>query len=229
MCLEVGIMKILICDDEALIRNVIKEYLLLENNEVLEAENGLDAIEIVKTNDVVLVIMDIMMPKMDGYQAVREIKKIKDVPFIMLSARGEEFDKLVGFDVGVDDYVTKPFSPKELIARIKAVTKRTKGEDATYKYESLVLDDLAHEVTIDGDPVLLTPKEYDLLKYFMQNRNIALSRDAILSNIWGYDFYGDETTVDTHVKTLRNNLGKYRDVIKTVRGMGYKFDVKDKG
>ncbi len=222
-------MKILICDDEALIRNVIKEYLLLENNEVLEAENGLDAIEIVKTNDVDLVIMDIMMPKMDGYQAVREIKKIKDVPFIMLSARGEEFDKLVGFDVGVDDYVTKPFSPKELIARIKAVTKRTKGEDATYKYESLVLDDLAHEVTIDGDPVLLTPKEYDLLKYFMQNRNIALSRDAILSNIWGYDFYGDERTVDTHVKTLRNNLGKYRDVIKTVRGMGYKFDVKDKG
>lgn len=222
-------MKILICDDEALIRNVIKEYLLLENYEVLEAENGLDAIEIVKTNDVDLVIMDIMMPKMDGYQAVREIKKIKDVPFIMLSARGEEFDKLVGFDVGVDDYVTKPFSPKELIARIKAVTKRTKGEDATYKYESLVLDDLAHEVTIDGDPVLLTPKEYDLLKYFMQNRNIALSRDAILSNIWGYDFYGDERTVDTHVKTLRNNLGKYRDVIKTVRGMGYKFDVKDKG
>lgn len=222
-------MKILICDDEALIRNVIKEYLLLENYEVLEAENGLDAIEIVKTNDVDLVIMDIMMPKMDGYQAVREIKKIKDVPFIMLSARGEEFDKLVGFDVGVDDYVTKPFSPKELIARIKAVTKRTKGEDATYKYESLVLDDLAHEVTVDGDPVLLTPKEYDLLKYFMQNRNIALSRDAILSNIWGYDFYGDERTVDTHVKTLRNNLGKYRDVIKTVRGMGYKFDVKDKG
>ena len=222
-------MKILICDDETLIRNVIKEYLLLENYEVLEAENGLDAIEIVKTNDVDLVIMDIMMPKMDGYQAVREIKKIKDVPFIMLSARGEEFDKLVGFDVGVDDYVTKPFSPKELIARIKAVTKRTKGEDATYKYESLVLDDLAHEVTIDGDPILLTPKEYDLLKYFMQNRNIALSRDAILSNIWGYDFYGDERTVDTHVKTLRNNLGKYRDVIKTVRGMGYKFDVKDKG
>ena len=136
---------------------------------------------------------------------------------------------MVGFDVGVDDYVTKPFSPKELIARIKAVTKRTKGEDATYKYESLVLDDLAHEVTIDGDPILLTPKEYDLLKYFMQNRNIALSRDAILSNIWGYDIYGDERTVDTHVKTLRNNLGKYRDVIKTVRGMGYKFDVKDKG
>ena len=221
-------MRILICDDEVLIRNVIKEYLLLENYEVLEAENGLEAIEVVQNNDVDLVIMDIMMPKMDGYQAVREIKKIKDIPFIMLSARGEEFDKLVGFDTGIDDYVTKPFSPKELIARIKAVTKRTKGEDTTYKYDTLVLDDLAHEVTIDGDSVLLTPKEYDLLKYFMQNKNIALSRDAILSNIWGYDFYGDERTVDTHVKTLRNNLGKYRDVIKTVRGMGYKFDAKEK-
>ena len=221
-------MRILICDDEVLIRNVIKEYLLLENYEVLEAENGLEAIEVVQNNDVDLVIMDIMMPKMDGYQAVREIKKIKDVPFIMLSARGEEFDKLVGFDTGIDDYVTKPFSPKELIARIKAVTKRTKGEDTTYKYDTLVLDDLAHEVTIDGENVLLTPKEYDLLKYFMQNKNIALSRDAILSNIWGYDFYGDERTVDTHVKTLRNNLGKYRDVIKTVRGMGYKFDDKEK-
>lgn len=222
-------MKVLVCDDEVLIRDVIKEYLLQENIEVLEAENGLEAIDVVKNNDVDLVVMDIMMPKMDGYQTVREIKKIKDIPFIMLSARGEEFDKLVGFDVGVDDYVTKPFSPKELVARIKAVTKRTKGENNTYKYETLVLDDLAHEVTIDGKPVLLTPKEYDLLKYFMQNKNIALSRDAILSNIWGYDFYGDERTVDTHVKTLRNSLGKYRDVIKTVRGMGYKFDVKDKG
>ena len=222
-------MKILVCDDEALIRNVIKEYLTLENYEVLEAENGLEAIEIVENNDVDLVVMDIMMPKMDGYQAVREIKKIKDVPFIMLSARNEEFDKLIGFDIGIDDYVTKPFSPKELIARIKAVTKRTKGEEATYRYETLVLDDLAHEVTIDGEAVVLTPKEYDLLKYFMQNKNIALSRDTILSNIWGYDFYGDERTVDTHVKTLRNNLGRYRDSIKTVRGMGYKFDVKEKG
>ena len=221
-------MKILICDDEALIRNVIKEYLVLENYEVLEAENGLEAIDIVQNQDVDLVVMDIMMPKMDGYQAVREIKKIKDVPFIMLSARNEEFDKLIGFDIGIDDYVTKPFSPKELIARIKAVTKRTKGEDATYKYETLVLDDLAHEVTIDGKQVVVTPKEYELLKYFMQNKNIALSRDTILSNIWGYDFYGDERTVDTHVKTLRNNLGKYRDVIKTVRGMGYKFDAKEK-
>ena len=221
-------MKILICDDEALIRNVIKEYLVVENYQVLEAENGIDAIEVVKNNDVDLVIMDIMMPKMDGYQAVREIKKIKDIPFIMLSARGEEFDKLVGFDMGVDDYVTKPFSPKELVARVKAVMKRVKREDNSYVYEGLVIDDLAHEVMIDGKNVVLTPKEYDLLKYFMQNKNIALSRDTILTNIWGYDFYGDERTVDTHVKTLRNNLGKYRDVIKTVRGLGYKFDAKEK-
>ena len=221
-------MKILICDDEALIRNVIKEYLVVENYQVLEAENGIDAIEVVKNNDVDLVIMDIMMPKMDGYQAVREIKKIKDIPFIMLSARGEEFDKLVGFDMGVDDYVTKPFSPKELVARVKAVMKRVKREDNSYVYEGLVIDDLAHEVMIDGKNVVLTPKEYDLLKYFMQNKNIALSRDTILTNIWGYDFYGDERTVDTHVKTLRNNLGKDRDVIKTVRGMGYKFDAKEK-
>ncbi len=221
-------MKILVCDDETLIRNVIKEYLLLENYEVFEAENGIDAIDVIKNNDIDLVIMDIMMPKMDGYQAVREIKKIKDVPFIMLSARNEEFDKLVGFDTGIDDYVTKPFSPKELIARIKAVTKRSKKEEATFKYKTLVLDDLAHEVTIDDKPVVLTPKEYDLLKYLMQNKNIALSRDTILTNIWGYDFYGDERTVDTHVKTLRNNLGKYRETIKTVRGMGYKFDAKEK-
>ena len=142
-------MKILICDDEILIRNVIKEYLLLENYVVLEAENGLEAVDVVKNNDVDLVVMDIMMPKMDGYQAVKEIKKIKDVPFIMLSARNEEFDKLIGFDIGVDDYVTKPFSPKELIARIKAVTKRTRLDNVTYQYETLVLDDLAHEVTMN--------------------------------------------------------------------------------
>lgn len=220
-------MKILICDDEILIRDVIKEYLLLEDYEVLEASDGTEALELVKCNDVDLIVMDIMMPKMDGFQAIKEIKKEKNIPFIILSARNEEFDKLLGFDMGVDDYVTKPFSPKELVARIKAVTKRNNLENATFKFDTLILDDLAHVVKIDSKPIELTPKEYDLLKYFMQNKNIALSRDTILTNIWGYDFYGDERTVDTHVKTLRNNLGKYRDMIKTVRGMGYKFEAQD--
>lgn len=220
-------MKILVCDDETLIRDVIKEYLLIENYEVVEAANGIEAIDVVKSMEVDLVVMDIMMPKMDGYQAVKEIKKIKDIPFIMLTARSEEFDKLLGFDIGADDYVTKPFSPKELVARVKAVLKRSQNEVSLIKYKTLELDDLAHEVRINNKVVELTPKEYELLKYFMQNKNIALSRDAILSNIWGYDFYGDERTVDTHVKTLRNSLGEYRDLIKTVRGMGYKFEIKE--
>ena len=220
-------MKILICDDEDLIRNVIKEYLKLEHYDVYEASTGIEAIEIVKNKDIDLIIMDIMMPGMDGYQATREIKKIKDIPFIMLSARSEEFDKLYGFDLGIDDYVTKPFSPKELIARIKAITKRMASKSQIYKYKDLVIDDLAHVVMLDNKEVVLTPKEYDLLKYLMQNKNIALSRDTILMNVWGYDFYGDERTVDTHVKTLRNGLGKYRNIIKTVRGMGYKFDAQE--
>jgi len=220
-------MKILICDDEVLIRDVIREYLLLEQYEVFEAGDGLEAIELIKNNDIDLVIMDIMMPKMDGYQAIREIKKIKDIPFILLSARNEEFDKLIGFDIGADDYVTKPFSPKELIARIKAVMKRIQNESVTYQYQTLILDDLAHVVKIDDENVLLTPKEYDLLKYLFQNKNIALSRETILTNVWGYDFFGDERTVDTHIKTLRNSLGKYRDLIQTVRGMGYKLEIKE--
>ena len=220
-------MKILICDDEVLIRDVIKEYLIMDNYEVMEASNGVEAIEVAKSNNIDLVVMDIMMPKMDGYQAIKEIKKIKDVPFIVLSARSEEFDKLIGFDIGIDDYVTKPFSPKELIARIKAVTKRTQNELVTYQYQTLILNDSAHEVTIDDKTVFLTPKEYDLLKYLFQNKNIALSRETILANVWGYDFFGDERTVDTHVKTLRNNLGKYRDLIKTIRGMGYKLETRE--
>ena len=220
-------MKILVCDDETLIRDVIREYLLMDNYEVLEASNGLDAIDVVKNNDIDLIIMDIMMPKMDGYQAIKEINKIKEIPFIVLSARSEEFDKLIGFDLGIDDYVTKPFSPKELVARIKAVTKRLQNEVITYKYQSLELNDSAPEVTIDKELVMLTPKEYDLLKYLFQNKNIALSRETILASVWGYDFFGDERTVDTHVKTLRNNLGKYRDIIKTIRGMGYKLEIRE--
>ncbi len=217
-------MNILVVDDEKLIRDVIKEYLLLDNYKVYEAENGLEAIEIVKMNNIDLVIMDIMMPKMDGYTACKEIKKIKDIPFIMLSARSEEYDKLIGFDLGIDDYVTKPFSPKELLARVKAITKRNVKNVLTVA--GIKLDNLAHEVYIDNELVVLTPKEYDLLKYLMENVNIALSRENLLSNIWGYDFYGDDRTIDTHIKTLRAHLGKYRDIIKTVRGMGYKIESK---
>jgi two-component system response regulator ResD len=220
-------MNILVVDDEELIRGVIKEYLNLEKFTVFEAEDGEKAIDVCRDNKIDLVIMDIMMPKMDGYTACREIKKIKDIPFIMLSARGEEFDKLLGFELGIDDYVTKPFSPKELMARIKAVLKRKSGSNITLSIAGITLDDIAHEVTIDNNPIDLTPKEYDLLKYLMQNKNIALSRENLLSNIWGYDFYGDDRTIDTHIKTLRSHLGKYRNLIKTVREVGYKLEYKD--
>ena len=220
-------MKILVCDDEALIREVIKEYLKLEGIEVMEAEDGNVALECIQKNDFDLIIMDIMMPKMDGYQAVRKIKEIKDIPVLMLSARGEEFDKLHGFDIGIDDYVTKPFSPKELVARIKAITKRNEKNSNIFQFGDLRLDDIAHEVKIENQIINLTPKEYELLKYFIENKNIALSREQLLTNIWGYDFYGDDRTVDTHVKTLRNNLGKYRDCITTIRKIGYKFEYKE--
>ena len=217
-------MKVLIVDDEELIRNVIKEYLLLDNFLVDEASNGLEAIKMAKNNDYDIIIMDIMMPKMDGYTACREIKKLKDIPFLMLSARGEEYDKLIGFDLGIDDYVTKPFSPKELVARIKAILRRKKVNPSVYQVAGIKLDDLAHEVY--NKKTELTPKEYDLLKYFLENINIALSRENLLSNIWGYDYYGDDRTIDTHIKTLRKHLGKYKYMLVTVRGRGYKFENK---
>ena len=220
-------MRILVVDDEELIRNVIKEYLSLENFIVDEAQDGDIAINKVKNSNYDLIIMDIMMPNKDGFSAFKEIKEIKKIPCIMLSARGEEYDKLTGFDLGVDDYVTKPFSPKELVARVKAVIKRTKQEEEKYVFNTLVIDDKAHSVTVDNKEVNLTPKEYDLLKYFVKNKNIALSREQLLSAIWGYDFYGDDRTIDTHIKTLRKAMGKYGDLIKTVRGMGYKFEYKD--
>jgi two-component system response regulator ResD len=221
-------MRVLVVDDEKLIRDVIKEYLLLENIKVDEAENGLQAVDEVKHNDYDIIIMDIMMPKMDGYTACREIKKIKDIPFIMLSARGEEYDKLIGFDLGIDDYVTKPFSPKELVARIKVITKRKDVANNIFEIEGVRLDDVAHDVYVDGKKIYLTPKEYELLKYFFDNKNIALSRENLLNHVWGFDFYGDDRTVDTHVKTLRKHLGKYKDLIVTVRGMGYKLEYEEK-
>ena len=220
-------MKVLIVDDEELIRNVIKEYCLLDNYEVIEASNGLEAIDRVKeNNDIDIIILDVMMPKLDGFSAFKKIREIKSIPTIILSARNEEFDKLIGFDLGIDDYVTKPFSPKELMARIKAVLKRSLNTD-NFVYSDLVIDYLGHTVKIDGKELKLTPKEYELLVYFSKNPNIALSREQLLSKIWGYDFFGDDRTVDTHIKTLRNNLGKYRDLITTVRGMGYKFVINE--
>ncbi len=221
-------MKILVVDDEPLIRNVVKEYGKNEGYDVLEAIDGHDAIEKIEDNlDVDLIIMDIMMPRLDGYSACKEIFKIKKYPTIMLSARKEEYDKLLGFDLGIDDYVTKPFSPKELMARIKAVINRSKKhvfDNEIYTYDTLEVNYKAHTVKIDNKEVKLTPKEYELLIYFIENSNIALSREQLLLNIWGYDFYGDDRTIDTHIKMLRNNLGKYRDLIVTVRSVGYKFE-----
>lgn len=219
-------MNILIVDDEELIRNVIKEYATLENIKADEAPDGKEAIKKVQNKDYDVIIMDIMMPGMDGYKAVEEIKKIKNIPFIMLSARSEEYDKLYGFKLGIDDYMTKPFSPKELMARIKAVTNRTKKDEDVIKIETLVIDNKAHEVLIDDAQIDLTPKEYDLLLYLVQNKNIALSREQLLEKVWGFDFYGDARTIDTHIKTLRTHLKQYRKYIVTVRGMGYKFEYK---
>lgn len=216
---------ILIVDDEERIREVVKEYCLLEDYNVLEASDGLEALEMVKNNDIDLIVLDVMMPKLDGLSAFSKIKEIKKIPTIILSARSEEYDKLVGFELGVDDYVTKPFSPKELIARIKVILKR-KNSDDKFIYKDLKIDFLGHAVYVDGKELKLTPKEYDLLVYFVKNQNVALSREQLLNKIWDYDFLGEDRTVDTHIKMLRNNLGKYRDLIVTVRGMGYKFVTK---
>ena len=218
-------MKVLIVDDEKLIRDVIKEYCIGNKYDVLEAENGVEAID--KAKDADIIILDIMMPKMDGFSAYKVIKERYNTPTIMLSARGEEYDKLAGFDLGIDDYMTKPFSPKELMARINAVIKRNKGEDDFYVYKNLKVDFLGHAAYINGKELLLTPKEYDLLVYFINNKGIALSREQLLNNIWNYDYLGNDRTIDTHIKMLRNNLGEYRDLITTVRGMGYKFDDKE--
>ncbi len=220
--------KILIVDDEKMIRNVVKEYAEFEGYETAEAENGMEAVEMCRKEDFDIIVMDIMMPRLDGYSAVKEIRKTKQIPVIMLSARGEEYDKLFGFEIGVDDYVVKPFSPKELLARIKAVLKRGGAPEENkiekISFEGLEINVTGREVTIDGTPAQLTPKEYDLLFYLARNKGIALSREKLLEEVWGYDFYGDDRTVDTHIKMLRSSLGVYRKFIVTLRGMGYKFD-----
>ena len=221
--------KILIVDDEAKIREVIREYAEFNHYETGEAEDGMQAVNMCLQGDYDLVIMDIMMPKLDGFSACKEIRKDKDIPIIMLSARGEEYDKLFGFELGIDDYVVKPFSPKELMARVAAVLARRKAaETAAPSNElvsgGLVLNKSSRTVAIDGKRIDVTLKEYELLAYLMENKNIALSRDKLLQDIWGYDFFGDDRTIDTHIKNLRGRLGDYRDKITTVRGIGYKFE-----
>lgn len=216
-------MKILIIDDEELIRDVIKEYCLNENYEVLEAGNGIEALEVLKTETVDAIVLDIMMPKMDGYTFFKKMKEEYQIPTIVVSARSDEYDKLHGFDLGIDDYLTKPFSPKELIARIKAITKRYNNEKNEYVYKTLKVDFKGRVLYIDEKEVKITLKEFELLRYFINNPNVAIPRDELLNRIWGYDFYGDDRTIDTHIKMLRANLGKYRDMVTTVRGIGYKF------
>jgi DNA-binding response OmpR family regulator len=218
--------KLLIVDDEFNIRHVVKEYALANNHDIDEADNGADALRKVAQTDYDVIILDIMMPKMDGFTACREIKKVKDVPIIILSARQEEYDKLKGFELGVDDYVIKPFSPKELMARINVVIGRHKSASNTIlAFGGLSVDEAARNVYIDEIRINLTPKEFDLLLYLIKNKNVALSREVLLENVWNYTFFGDDRTVDTHIKMLRHSLRHYRDYIKTVRGMGYKFEV----
>ena len=221
-------MKVLIVDDEEMIRNVLREYIEFEGNEAYEAADGIQAVKMCRENDYDIILMDVMMPSLDGFSAVKEIRKFKDIPVIMLSARGEEYDKLFGFEVGADDYVTKPFSPKEVMARIAAVTKRHKaGAPAsreTLRCEGLEIDMKGRNVFVDGKKLDLTPKEYELLFYLVKNNGIALSREKLLSDVWGFDFYGDDRTVDTHIKMLRGSLGEYRKFIVTLRGLGYKFE-----
>lgn len=223
--------KILVVDDEENIREVIREYAEFEGHEVDEACDGMEAVEKAKEKDYDIIIMDIMMPRLDGYLACKEIRKFKQTPVLMLSARGEEYDKLFGFELGIDDYVVKPFSPKEVMARVNAIVKRNAASATpaaatsdVEKFEGLEINFVSRDVFIDGEKANLTPKEYDLLFYLVRNKNIALTRNKLLEEVWGYDFFGDDRTIDTHIKMLRNNLGPYRKFIVTLRGLGYKFE-----
>ena len=222
-------MNVLIIDDEELIRNVVKEYCLNENYNVFEASNGLEGLDILDKTEIDIIVLDIMMPKMDGYTFFGKMKEKYNIPTIVLSARTEEYDKLFGFSIGIDDYLTKPFSPKELIARIKAILKRTnKNKDDYFIYKGIKVDFKGRVLYIDNKEVELTPKEFDILVFFINNPNTAISREQLLNKVWGYDYYGDERNVDTHIKTLRNNMGKYRDLIVTIRSIGYKFVYEEK-
>lgn len=221
--------KILIVDDEEKIREVVSKYAAFEGYTVTEARDGMEAIELCKKNEFDIIIMDVMMPELDGFSAVKEIRKISDIPVIMLSARVEAYDKIHGFEVGADDYVTKPFSPKELMLRIAAVMNRARAkvtESEVFETDKLKVDFTARIVYLNGERIELSPKEYDLLFYMVKNIGIALSREKLLNEVWGYDFYGDDRTLDTHIKLLRKSLGDASDYIVTLRGMGYRFETK---
>lgn len=218
--------KVLIADDESRMRKLVKDFLNKNGIQVLEAENGEEACDIFyKQKDISLIILDVMMPKMDGWQVCREIRSNSNVPIIMLTARGDEKDELLGFELGVDEYISKPFSPKILVARIDAILRRTGGiGDETIEIGGIKMDKQAHEVYVDGKLIDLSLKEFELLEYFISNKGVALSRDKILNNVWNYDYFGDARTIDTHVKKLRSKMGEKGDLIKTVWGMGYKFE-----
>ena len=221
-------LKVLVVDDESRMRKLVKDFLLRQNYEVLEAENGEAAVDtFFSVKDIALIILDVMMPKMDGWQVCREIRQYSKVPIIMLTAKSDERDELMGFELGVDEYISKPFSPKILVARVEAILRRTSATDGDImEVGGIVLDKAAHEIRIDGVPLELSVKEFELLTYFMLNKGVALSREKILNNVWNYDYFGDARTIDTHVKKLRSKMGEKGDYIKTIWGMGYKFETE---
>ncbi|NBK77832.1 DNA-binding response regulator [bacterium D16-76] len=223
--------RLLVVDDEEMIRKLIRKYAEFEGHEVTEAENGMEAVELVRRDPGAfdLAVLDVMMPELDGFSAAGEIRKVSPMPVLMLSARGEEYDRIHGFELGVDDYVVKPFSPKELMLRVNAIMNRAKPREAEKKrslveIEGLCINFDARVVTVDGERASLSPKEYELLSYLVQNRGLALTREMLITNVWGYDFYGDDRTLDTHIKLLRRSLGPYSRFIVTLRGVGYRFD-----
>ena len=221
-------LKVLVVDDESRMRKLVRDFLVKKDFIVLEAEDGAQAVDIFfSTKDISLIILDVMMPKMDVWQVCREIRELSDVPIIMLTAKSDERDELLGFDLGVDEYISKPFSPKILVARVEAILRRSNllNDDSIITAGEITLNKSAHEVTVAGKPVELSFKEFELLNYFMDNQGLALSREKILNSVWNYDYFGDARTIDTHVKKLRSKLGKQGDYIKTIWGMGYKFEV----
>jgi len=218
---------ILVTDDEVMIRKLIRKYAEFEGHTVTEASNGMEAVVLCRDNKFDIVIMDIMMPELDGFSACREIRRNSNIPIIMLSARGEEYDRINGFELGVDDYVVKPFSPKELMLRVDAIMKRVRRDEVkneVFTIDALQVDFTARMVTISGQKIDMSPKEYDLLFYMIRNKNIALTREKLITEVWGYDFYGDDRTLDTHIKLLRRSLGEYSSHIVTLRGVGYRFE-----